>query len=111
MGRSRVKVGELRHALELQELTVTTDIGGQSTRSWVTVDTVWGSVEPLFGDEYFEAQKLKAGTGIKVKIRDYQGLRPQKHRLTHEGRVLNITRVLDMEERHCLSICWCREEP
>lgn len=110
MVRTRVKVGSMRHAIVVQSLS-TSVVNGQSTREWSDEDTIFASIEPLTGDEYFEANQMKAGTELRVTIRFYEGLRAPKHRFIHDGRTLNIVRVLDRQERNCVHECWCREEP
>ena len=110
MVQTRVNVGELRHEIVVQSLS-TSIVNGQSDRVWSDEDKVWAAIDPLTGDEYFEADQMKAGTDLRVTIRFYEGLRPQKHRFVHNGRTLNIVRVLDRQERNCVHECWCREEP
>lgn len=67
------QAGKLRHRLQIQR-AVETNVDGDVTRAWTTLDTRWGSVEPLTGKELYEAQQVQPRAAFKVMIRYYDGL-------------------------------------
>lgn len=73
-------IGQLRHRVQIQAPTDTRDAFGGNTRTWATIATVWGSVEPLEGDELTEAQQVNARATVRIRIRAYPGL-TSKHRI------------------------------
>jgi SPP1 family predicted phage head-tail adaptor len=80
----RARSGKLRRRIEIQEATETRDSHGGVIRSWSTVDTRWGSVEPLRGRELFEAQQVAPRVSVRVRMRHYPGL-TTAHRLVITG--------------------------
>lgn len=65
-----MRAGALRHQLEHWVYTPgAANAAGEIERVYVKGDTVWGSVEPLRGKEFFEAQKESAAVTHRVKVR------------------------------------------
>ena len=75
-----MRAGELRHRLQIHAPVDTRDAFGGNTRTYETIATVSGSVEPLDGDELTEAQAVNARATVRIRIRKYPGLTP-KHRI------------------------------
>ena len=75
-----MQAGKLRHRVQIQAPTDVRDDHGGNTRTWTTIATVWGSVEPLSGRELFEAQQVHARAAVRIRVRHYEGL-TTKHRL------------------------------
>ena len=86
------------------------DVGGGVTEmQYVAVATVWGSVKPLEGNEYWQAQQTQSQTSHRVKIRrpltDTSGneVRPSSDgrivwRRASGNRTLNITAEREIED-------------
>jgi len=72
--------GKLRKRVQIQAATDVRDAHGGLTRTWATIATVYGSVEPLQGRELYEAQQVHSRASLKITIRGYEGLTSQ-HRL------------------------------
>ena len=71
---------------------------GQPNGAWATTETVWASIEPVSGREYFNASGERAEVTHKVRIRYGSTVAP-KDRLLYGSRVFNIRAVLNLEER------------
>lgn len=103
-----IATGVLRHRVDVQRLTQTDNDDGTFGESWLTVDSVWASVQPLTGVEYFEAQQAKSLATHRVRMRHYPGL-TVKHRLLFNGRTFNIEAVMDIDERNIVTQAMCKE--
>lgn len=94
-----MRAGRLRHRVTLQQLTQVPDGGGGYTEDWTDVATVWAAVEPLRGQERYEAQQVQATLSHRITIRYRAGVEPSM-RVVHDGRVFNVLSVIDPQERH-----------
>ena len=103
-----MQAGRLRHRITIQTFTTTKDEFGQPVETWDTFDTVWASVEPLTGREYFQAQQTQAEISYRVRIRYLSGVEPTM-RVIHGSRTLEILAVLNAEERNREIQLMCRE--
>lgn len=74
------------------------------------IDTVWARAIPQTGREFIEAAKTEPELRFMWNIRYRADLTPD-HRLTHDGRVMNILAVMDIEERHIEQNILCNEVP
>lgn len=93
-----MQAGTLRHRLILQHASETQDAYGETLKTWGTLATVWGSVEPLRMREYLEAQQTQAQGTHRITVRYREGLTPL-HRVLHRERVFEVVAVLNPEER------------
>lgn len=64
-----MKAGQLRHRVTLQTATETQNTFGELTRTWATLATVWGSVEPLTGREFMDGRLVEAEISTRIRIR------------------------------------------
>lgn len=103
-----MQAGKLRHRVVIQSVSEALDSYGQPALTWSTVTTVWGSVEPLTGNEAWKAKQINADVTHRVVIRHYDGLTP-KHRLQHDSRTLEILSVRNFEERGIYDEVLCKE--
>lgn len=95
-----MEAGKLRHKVTLQSLTTGQDSAGAATESWSNFATsIWASVEPLSGREYFQAQQVASETSIRVRIRYRAGIVPTM-RVVYGSRKFEILAIIDPEERH-----------
>lgn len=102
-------LSKMRRRVQVQSRTVTQDTYGAASQTWATVAVRWASVEPLSGREQWQAQQARPDVTHRVRLRRLAGL-TARHRFLIDGRVLNITSVLDIEDRHRLHECLCVEE-
>jgi SPP1 family predicted phage head-tail adaptor len=112
MALTKVEAGPLRHRVTLKREGGTTyDSRGQIDTLVETVSTVWGSVEPLRGQESLLARQLDATLSHKVTVRyssDIESIGPESW-FEINGRRLHIAEVRNIEERNILLECICGE--
>jgi SPP1 family predicted phage head-tail adaptor len=95
---TRVRIGMLRHLVQLQEKAKTPDGGGGNAVTWNTYASVWGRMEPKSGTEPLEAGRLQAQITHELTIRHHPTVSTE-HRVLFQNRAMQIRSILDMEER------------
>ena len=103
-----MRSGRLRHRVVIQEVDPTADSLGQPVPAWTEVATVWGSVEPLQGREFFAAQQVNADTTVRIRLRYRSGITPDM-RISWDGRIYNILSIIDNREIHADLQLMCSE--
>ena len=103
-----MQAGRLRHRLVVQHEEESQDTYGGVTRTWTTLDTVWGSVEPLSGKELIEAQQLDATLTHRIRIR-YLANVTETCRITFDSRTFEIQTVRNFSERNREMELLCKE--
>lgn len=81
---------------------------GEVEVSWVKVATIWGSVEPLRGREYFQADQAQAEVNTRIRVRYREGIMP-KMRVIRGNQTFDIESVIDPETRNRELELMCRE--
>lgn len=99
--------GKLRKRLVIQRNTAkdspeTRDSYGQQRNDgWTTVATVWGSIEPLSGNEAFVAQQLLPQASHRIRIRFTPTfVVGASYRVQYGSRTFHIAPPLNTEERN-----------
>lgn len=105
----KTNIGELRHRITFQEPIKMPDGYKGHTVIWQDVITLWASIEPLSGREYFYAHQIKAEITHRVKTR-YGINVTTEMRIKYGERHFKIESILDIGERHELLEMLCREE-
>ncbi len=77
-------------------------------RAWTTSSTVWGSVQPMSGEELVNAQQVHALTTHKIKIR-YISTLTTEMRLLFRSRIFEIVSMMDVLERQTELELLCKE--
>lgn len=105
--------GKLRHRITIQEATTVEGDHGGTYETWLPIvdsedenysqtdydaDTVWASVGPVRGREYWDVKKSNSEVEGKVIMRYRDDVTPDK-RLWFKGRPLKILSVLNPAER------------
>lgn len=106
--RKKLAIGEMRHRIILQRPIEADDGHKGHTVTWQVAATLWASVEPLSGREYFYSHQIKAEITHRVKIRYREDI-TTKMRIKHGDRVLEIESILDKKERRQILEILCRE--
>ncbi len=102
-------IGNLRHRITLQKPVIIKDSIGQEVEEWREVATVWASVEPLSGKEYFNAQQVNSEISNKIIIRYINDLSSQWV-VQFGDRIFNILSVINFEERNIYLQLLCSEK-
>ena len=93
-----MKIGKLRHRIEIQGKHVSRSSFGEEVIEWVTFITTWASVEPLIGKEYFATKQTQASTSHKITMRYQMGIKPY-NRVKYGDRIFDINAILNVEEK------------
>lgn len=96
-----MRAGLLRKRLVIQSATETAAVNGERGKTWATVSTVWGSIEPLMGKELLTAQQVSARVTHKITVRR-GGLSPRQ-RVQYKTRTFHVESALDQAERGILT--------
>lgn len=80
-----MKVGRLRHRLQLQKQVDFEDSSGEIVRDYEDLadGEVWGSIEPMSGREFVAAQQINSEITTRIVIRWRKGIEATT-RVTHE---------------------------
>lgn len=114
-----MRSGRLRHRLVLQKkvnASPARDEYGSALLDWSTQATVWGSIEPLTGQELFSQQQNQSETRVRIVLRYYAGL-DTTWRVKHfdasvspqTAKYYNIIEVIDRDARHKELTLMCRQ--
>ena len=105
-----MRAGNLRHRVVIQRpVEERNDLGEVVHRSWAEVATVWSDVHPLDGRERWLEASVRPELTHAVRLR-YRGDVTSECRLLHDGRVLRIDSVVNIEERNRELRLRCVEE-
>lgn len=75
----------LNKRVKIEKLVDTTDDIGQPAKVWETVCTVWASVEPIGGKEFFSSDRVNSEITVRITIRYKTGITADMS-ILHEGR-------------------------
>jgi SPP1 family predicted phage head-tail adaptor len=103
-----MQAGKLRHRITIQEPVTARNNYGEAITTWTAVATVWASVEPLSGREFFAAEHVQSEVTHRVRMRWQSGITPDM-RVLFEGRVLKIEAVINYSERRTDLQLMCQE--
>lgn len=104
-----MRAGTLRHQGSIQKLS-TSNTYGEITKTWNNFkSSIWCSIEPLKGKEYFDSDVLKSEVDTRIKLRYLPGVKPQM-RFVYSNRVFKIQSVIDIENRHKELHLMCKED-
>lgn len=86
--------GRLRDRLTIQHYTTSIASNGETVKDWSTFATVFASIRPLSGREYFaSSQKVQAELSHEITIRYLEGI-TSKMRGTDGARTFEFVSVL-----------------
>ncbi len=103
-----MRAGLMRHRITIESPTETQGADGSMTLTWAPFATVWASVEPLLGREWFDAQREQAEVSHRVRMRFLPGV-GHNMRIMWGSRVFEIESVLNAGERNRELVLMCRE--
>lgn len=103
-----MRAGELRHRLQIQEVSEAQNTFGEPEKLWATIATVWGRVHPILGRERFTAQQVQADVTHEITIRDRTDVAPV-NRIRFGDRYFNIHEVRRPAERNISLVIMAKE--
>ena len=95
---SRAQAGEKRERPIVQVATPTVDAEGQPVKSWATFDTIWASVDFLYGSELEAMQKINSSISVKFTTH-YRTDILVTHRLSWRSEFWNILAILPESDK------------
>lgn len=99
--------GALNQRVLIERFSSGQDEIGQPIEAWTTLATTWAAVEPQAGREFIAAGAEQSELTTKIRIRWRAGI-TTGDRLTHDGRVYNVTSVVDYRSAGRELVLMCR---
>lgn len=93
-------VGKMRHRVNIQTIARVADSMGGNAHSFNTTVTVWGSVEPMVGNERVEGGQIESRQRYKFTLR-YNSNLTVDDRLNYDSkdfRILSIQKKFDIDK-------------
>lgn len=106
--RDRLNAGGLRHRVTIQTPTHAQDTQGGLTESWANGNTVWASIETLYGRELMYARQSESQATCLIRMR-YDATITERHRLLFGTRTFGIESINNVDERNAEMVLSCRE--
>ena len=92
----KMKAGILRHAITIENESVSQDEFGNSIVEWVKLKDTRASINPIAGNELVINNQIVNDIDNEIFIRYVKDLTPSA-RIIYKERVFNIKRILDFE--------------
>ena len=89
----------LNKRIVLERRGTTQGTTGQVLENWAAFASVWASVKPIAGREYFNASGERAEISHEIRIRHGVTVKP-KDRAKLDGRIFDIRSVLNENEQN-----------
>ena len=105
----RIRAGEMRHRVQLQNRVLTRDAVGGTVETWSTYDTVWSKIVPVSAREIIEGNQTEGRATHRIIIR-HNGAMTRKNRILFGSRVFHVDSVVNVEERNKVQILVCTED-
>lgn len=104
----RVRIGDLRDRVAIEQVSLLDDGGGGAEETWVEVATVWARVRPLSGDERLEADAISGSLTHEIFLRWRGDIGPDM-RLRQGARLYDLKVVMDPDGRQRFLRCFGEE--
>lgn len=109
MGQKRViNIGKLNKRITFLRLGDAKDSMGQTVQALEKIKTVWGTLYPVRGAEFYEIQKTQSRVTHKCYIRYVEGIDSNCY-LQYKEKVYSIESALDVDLEHKLLEIMCCE--
>lgn len=103
-----MNIGKLNKRLTFLNLGDVKDSLGQSKKALVPITTVWGSLYPVRGMEFYEIQKVQAKITHKCYVR-YNSQINENCFLKYNDQIYSIESVIDVDLDHKMLEIMCSE--
>ena len=100
--------GQLNRRMRLEERSVSVSSAQHQSATFTARGTVWASIEPLTGREFFESQTMKNDVTHRIIVRYRQEITP-RHRLVMGARTFAIVSATNPGEVGMDHVCMCKE--
>jgi len=92
-----MRSGNLKHKIEIQSYKETSNDFGEVVKGYSTFKTVYASITPLAGKEYFASKQINAEVSHKIECRYLKDIVPSM-RVVYRNRIFNIESVINIRE-------------
>lgn len=103
-----MNIGKLNKRVTILKLGDKEDEMGQITKGLVELKTVWGTLYPVRGSEFYEIQKIEGKVTHKCYIRFLAGV-DNNCFLRHRGKTFTVESVIDVDLEHKMLEIHCSE--
>ena len=103
-----INIGKLNKRITFRKYQDEKDEMNQSRKKLADYKTVWGSLYPVRGREFYEIQKLQGEVTHKCYVRYLEGIDSNCF-LSCGGKVYQIESVMDMDMEHKMLEILCSE--
>ena len=100
--------GKLNHRVRVQKNIGTQNALGQPAQSWVTIKTVYASIDTLSGRELEAARQVDSTTTHRIGMRWHPGMATNL-RLVFQGRYFDINQIANVNEKNVELILYVQE--
>lgn len=100
--------GKLNKRVILQSFQTVKDEEGIPTQQWSNTMSLYASVEPLTGREYWLAASTESQNSLKITVRYKKGISSDM-RLVYNAKNYDIKSVIDPNEAHKELVLMCVE--
>lgn len=93
-----VRIGDLRHRVQIESAERSSDGGGGATVTWTVVADVWAAIWTRSSDEAFEHDRMAGRATHDIWIRHRTDVKPEM-RIRSGSRVFDVLGAIDVEDR------------
>lgn len=84
------------------------DVRTDIASNWVDVRSVWASIDPISGKEFYAAEQSQSKVTHKIRCRYFSGAKTEQ-RIKYKGRIFQIVSVINWGERSEDLMFMCEE--
>lgn len=92
-----MRAGNLKHKIIIESYTETQNDFGEVVQGYSAFKTVYASIVPISGKEYFSSKQVSAEVSHKIECRYLSGVLPTM-RIVYGTRIFHIESVLNIRE-------------
>lgn len=103
-----MRAGRLRYNVIIQQVSHAQDAYGETTETWTEFVSAWAAIEPLKGNEYFDASNVQSQVDVRIVMRYRAGITTSM-RVVYGSRVFDIQSVIEPNSARRELHLMCRE--
>lgn len=104
-----MKIGRLNRRVDILEFVTKRDEYGGEEGEWRKVQSLWATIEPVSGTEFFQSQTVNAESVVKITLR-YNPTITVLNRVQYQGTMYEIIGVTDTHTAHRATVLNCKEK-